>query len=139
MTLVVDHKSKWPVRVLWALMTTDDENVACDLLRKREDIPEKNISDIHFVRATDSLESVDEVEKKIKMEIIEWLNLKQLDMAIWTGLPGERTIQEILTHLSGLRGNERNHAEKYIRKAPKQIDTYYRRAIEAKFGWAPED
>ena len=48
------------------------------------------------------------------------------------------TVEEIVKHLRELPCDVRERAEKYIRKAPRQIDTPYRRRIEAEFHWEPE-
>jgi hypothetical protein len=47
------------------------------------------------------------------------------------------SLAEVLVHLDGLRGAERDRAEEYIRKAPRQVATAYRAAIENTFGWTP--
>ena len=43
--------------------------------------------------------------------------------------------EEILVYLSGLNGEKQQRAEEYIRRAPPQIRTPYRRAIKREFGW----
>ena len=66
-----------------------------------------------------------------------------VDSVVWTALRckfngenGRRpTVEEVLTHLSGLTGRPRDEAERYIRFAPRQIDTPYRRRIEAVLHW----
>lgn len=133
MTLIID-KDALPVRTLWALMATDNLQTAIDSLKERESIKKDDL--IHFAEASD------ETEDEIKQIIIDWLKIKNLDMAIWTGLSLNQRIQKerpskdsVIQHLRELSYIDGKAAEEYIRKAPKQIDTEYRRAIEAEFGW----
>lgn len=129
------------VRSLWALMDTNDTAVAKKALREREGIPEKYESSI----------CVWEVGKSDPDRIpglSEWATARSLDAVVWTGLgpqftrsggDTERqppTIAEALQYLKSLEGNQRALAEKYIRRTPLQVDTAYRRAFEAEFGWA---
>jgi hypothetical protein len=74
-----------------------------------------------------------------------WAKSLHIDAVVWTNLPskfnGEEkrmpTAEEVVTYLRGLQGEKREKAEEYVRKAPRQIDTNYRRAIELEFGWVP--
>jgi len=67
------------------------------------------------------------------------------DAVIWTaltpGFQGKRgappKLEEALAHLRGLEGESRKNAEEYIRRAPAQIKTLYRAAIEDEFKWTP--
>ncbi len=133
MTLIIDNEAK-PVRTLWALMTTDNLKASVESLKKRESIKKDDL--IHFIEVTD--ETADET----KQTIIDWLKYQNLDAAIWTGLSLNKGIQKerpdiesVIRHLRELEHNARKVAEEYIRKAPKQIDTEYRRRIESEFGW----
>ena len=70
---------------------------------------------------------------------------KNLDAAIWTGLSYSKktnnkrpAIETILEHLDKtIDRTTQIVAEEYIRRAPKQIDTEYRRIIEKELGWTP--
>lgn len=133
-TLIIDKESK-PVRALWALMTCTSIEEAKESLKQREGI--KNDDLIHSTDQSKD-DSSDEVLRTIK----DWLREKNIDRAIWTGLSYSTatkklrpTINDILEHLKNLNANERIHAEEYIRKAPNQIDTEYRRQIEIEFRW----
>lgn len=65
------------------------------------------------------------------------------DGLVWTNLPAKfdgrdhehPTQEQVLEYLSNLSCDKRQKAEKYVRMAPRQIDTPYRRAIEAELGW----
>ena len=135
-TLIID-KAGTPVRTLWALMTSNNLTTAIDSLKERENVKKDDI--IQSVLATDRNKD------EIRSVLIKWLKTKQLDAAIWTGLSFSKktdfkrpSIDFILNHLKNtLDYNARNVAEEYIRKAPKQIDTEYRRKIELEFGWIP--
>ncbi len=80
-------------------------------------------------------------------ELDKWAAAKQLDHVIWTALPPKfggvnkktPTKEEIINYLHTLKEPQRDLAKKYIRRAPPQIDTAYRRQIEAVFHWNPTD
>ena len=76
--------------------------------------------------------------------IEKWARARDLDGVIWTALPAkfddeDRTPseEEVIAHLRRLTGTQRDEAERYIRQAPRQIDTPYRRRIEAELHWLP--
>ncbi len=132
-TLIIDKEAK-PIRTLWALMTTTSLDDAKESLKQREGVP--NIATIHSVGQND------DTQDSIEIVIKEWLNEKKLDYAIWTGLGfskkthNERpSVKDIIDHLKNIDASERRAAEEYIRKAPSQVDTEYRRQIELEFGW----
>lgn len=128
-TLIIDDMSK-PVRTLWTLMTTESLDEAKKSLKDREGT---SIENIHCI--TSKNKPVTDVQKIIK----KWLSEKKLDAAIWTGLSynGDRPdIDKIVDHLDKkIDRKTQIVAEEYIRKAPKQIDTEYRKRIEREFGW----
>jgi hypothetical protein len=135
LTLIIDEEAK-PVRVLWALMTSDNIQLAIQSLKEREGIKKDDL--IHSAKATDTDKSA------VKSTIIQWLKSKDIDAAIWTGLSfsdktnkNRPTLEYVLNHLRTLEYIKRRTAEEYIRKAPKQIDTEFRRKIEVEFGWTP--
>ena len=134
-TLVITPDAK-PVRSLWAIMDAEDIDTARKALREREDITEKNeIKHVGFWSpGSQPLETVHGLD--------EWVASRKLDGAVWTALPPKfagkevkPTEEEVIQHLHGLRGAKRDEAEQYVRRAPPQIDTAFRRRIEAELGW----
>lgn len=139
-TLVITENVR-PVRVLWALMSTENLEKAIESLQIREGIERKNKE-----RLIGLMKINEKPKSNLKRTILRWLNEKDLDVAIWTDLKPkfkeqDRTpiISEVITHLTELNYEDRLNAEEYIRKAPKQIDTDYRRQIEMKLGWTKLD
>lgn len=132
-TLIIDPVAK-PVTVLWSLMSVDNLEDAIESLREREGAREHGI---HRALVTDTTDDV------IKLVVIAWLKEVKIDAAIWTGLSYNRkvnngnrlTIDYVIQHLKATTGDARRLAEEYIIRAPKQIDTEYRRAIEKELGW----
>jgi len=106
-------------------------------LAMRERIPGKNIN-----KHIDYWSRGEEDPPNIS-EIGAWAACRGVEYIVWTALPpkfkGESekcpSIEEVVAHLSGLTGPERDNAENYVRRAPVQIDTPYRRNIEARLGW----
>lgn len=134
-TLIIDNEAK-PIRTLWALMNCMNLEEAIKSLVEREGVKKNSL--IH------SISNNDLAKDAIQLEIKKWLNEKGIDSAVWTGLSfsaktnRERpAIEGIISHLNDIAYNERLFAEEYFRKAPKQIDTEYRRIIEKEFGWTP--
>lgn len=130
-TLVLDPNAA-PVRSLWAMMNSCDLPTAKEALRTREGCRMADIASWSRGGAT----------PPNIMELPQWAEAHGIESAIWTGLPAkfggaERrpSIDEVLTHLRGMTGAARDNAENYIRRAPRQIDTEYRRRIETELGW----
>ena len=79
-------------------------------------------------------------------ELVEaWANKHGFAGVVWTGLPPKSpltdqnndhpSIEDVISHLSGLTGHSASRAEEYVRKAPNQIATGYRTRIVEEFGW----
>jgi len=137
MTLVL-HSSVEPVRSLWALMTVRALDEAKKALAAREGILDKNI-DKHI-----GCWSRSNPDPACIVEIGAWAASRGVEHIVWTALPPKfkgkneqcPSLEQVLAHLSELTGPERDTAENYVRSAPAQIDTPYRRHIEARLGWS---
>lgn len=77
------------------------------------------------------------------LELEQWASARSIKSVVWTALPAKfggqsgvsPTVDEAVFHLGELTGSTRDVAEQYVRRTPAQIDTYYRRRIEAELGW----
>lgn len=124
------------VRSLWAVMDATDVAVARKALRERESISEKN--EDRYVGSWSSGQPAPSLIPGLP----EWAESRGVHHVIWTALPPEfngikqtPTQEQVVQYLSGLTGAQRDNAERYVRLAPKQIDTAYRRHIEAVLQW----
>lgn len=141
LTLVITKDAK-PLVTLWALMTSTDLEDAKQSLATRENIGENNIN-----RDIGSIQKDEITEVEIEIIIQKWLKDLNLDAAIWTNLNPKfnrkdisPTLDTAVKYLKDLKNAEiMRRAEEYIRKAPRQIDTEFRRKFEAEFGWNPID
>jgi hypothetical protein len=139
-TLVIEKKSKY-VRTLWALMYVDDPNTARKQLGHREGLKKDECIENNI----GLWEKKKKVSDDIEQIIAQWGKLMGLDAAVWASLPpkfkGEYRvpkIEELITYLNNeLSHEKRRVAEHYIRRTPRQIDTDYRRRIEAELKWKP--
>lgn len=133
-TLVLEPNAI-PVRSLWAVMDTADIATAREALRKREKC---NLNDI-------GIWTTGESSPNLVLGLPDWANARGIDGVVWTALPpkfGEQTTpteDDVINYLSRLAGAVRDTAERYVRYTPKQIDTAYRRRIEAALQWTPTD
>jgi hypothetical protein len=75
--------------------------------------------------------------------LASWLSERDLDAVVWTGLPSnfeERTgeplgVDAAIGYLEQLSGDTRVVAEQYVRRAPAQVRTPIRLAVERRLGW----
>lgn len=135
-TLVL-HESAPPVRSLWAVMDTADLATAKAELAAREGIKNNAVADI-------GTWSKGQGEPSLVLSLATWAAARGVESVIWTALPPKfdderepRTAEQVVNYLSKLEGRVRDDAERYVRYAPPQIDTPYRRRIEAALGWTP--
>ncbi|CAN7443660.1 hypothetical protein [Polaromonas sp. LjRoot131] len=137
-TLVI-CKDAVSVPTLWALMDVADVITARQQLgvREFEDATPKWIeTNIGFWNRSSGEQYGDGADA-----IAAWARPRDLAGVVWTNLSwGFKdkarngkfpSGEEIVTHLRDLNGAERIAAEEYIRRAPQQIDTAYRRLITA--------
>lgn len=136
-TLVLDSKTPL-VRSLWAVMDDTDVDAAKESLRKRENIPTSKLNHIESW-------SRNQPQLALIVELPKWAESHGVDAVVWTALPAKfngideqrPTGDEVINYLGGLTGAARDAAERYIRFAPRQVDTPYRRRIEAALQWTP--
>lgn len=137
LTLVLTETER-PVQSLWAVMDSAELETARQMLANREEILDKNVN-IHI-----GSWSIGEASPPNVLGLPEWAQAHGIQHVIWTALPPKlggkekrSSEEEILGYLASLTGASLRDAEKYIRLAPIQIDTPYRRRIEAEFHWIP--
>lgn len=138
-TLVL-AQTKNPVRSLWAVMDATDLASARIALRKREKILKKN-EEKHI-----GTWSAGQPSPALIPELAEWAVAHGVAHVVWTNLPpkfdGAETTpsaEQVVQYLGGLTGAQREVAERYVRFAPRQIDTVYRRRIETVLQWTARD
>ena len=136
-TLVIDQSAS-PVRVLWAQMLSPDLQSATQDLCNREGITGKDpFSLIGQWKRDDA--GPDNIP-----DLPAWAEAHGLDAVIWTALNpkfrGHNNVRpsadQVIEHLRELTGTPQKDAKQYIECAPRQIDTDYRRRIEAELGWS---
>ncbi len=133
------------VRSLWTVLALTELDEAVEALQKREGIAKVDI-DKHIGRWTKGRQAADdEIDDEIVERIEKWGEFLNLDAVIWTNLPPKfkcvsddvPNAEQVVWYLDHLEGAKRRNAEHYVRMAPRQIDTDYRRSIEADLGWTP--
>lgn len=139
MTLVIDTNAA-KVRLLWVEMLSADLQDAKEALREREAITGAGWSS--RIGAWQRGESAPATIP----DLARWAEALGLDAVIWTALgpkfsghDASPSADEVITYLQGLTGTRRDNAKRYIECAPRQIDTEYRRRIEAALGWSPRE
>jgi hypothetical protein len=137
-TLVIDRNAP-PSRLLWAKMTVTEISHARESLRDREGITTKQ-----WHSPIGSWQRGDPVPDTFPT-LASWAEARGVEAVIWTALgpkfegkdKGQSpSAEEVIAHLRKLTGPQRDHAKQYIERAPRQIDTEYRRQIEAALGWS---
>jgi hypothetical protein len=136
-TLVID-RSAAPVRLLWAQMTAIDLSHAKESLRDREQITTKKWS--AFIGSWQRGDPAPDTIPSLSV----WAEARGAEAVIWTALGPKfngkdgksPSAEEVVAYLSKLTGPQRDHAKQYIESAPRQIDTEFRRRIEAALGWS---
>lgn len=117
-------------------MDPTDIETAAEALRRREGIGANRANQIG--RWTAGGNSPDTI-----MNLPEWAASHSVEAVIWTALPPKfanndgqvPTANDVIAHLDALTGAARDTAERYVRFAPRQIDTRVRRRIEAALHW----
>lgn len=129
-----------PVRSMWAMMDSTNLASAKANLRKREGISEKN-EEKHVGAWSSGQQS-----PALIPGLAKWATTHGVAHVVWTNLPpkfnnSESTpsAEQVVQYLSGLTGAQRDFAERYVRFTPRQVDTEYRRRIEAVLQWTPRD
>jgi hypothetical protein len=138
-TLVL-HESAAPVRSLWAIMTSTSLAEAKQRLASREGTLKKD--EAQNIASW----SVGHVAPTDVLDLGAWAAVRGIEHVVWTALPPKLadkagvvpTAEQVVAHLGALTGPERDVAETYVRRTPRQIDTVYRRWIEARLRWTPQ-
>lgn len=136
MTLVLcEHGTVCPT--LWTTLSSTSLEEARKALAMREGLPSnKNAAFWSSSGASDHYGA----------EIVEaWAIRRGFAGVVWTGLPPKSpvtdlnndypSVEDVISHLRGLKGNAANRAEEYVRRAPSQVKTSYRARIIEELGW----
>jgi len=131
------------VRSLWTVLSVVNLREACAALGQREGMRGQGVQRRIGAWARGDPPEGGELAERIEA----WAAPLGLDAVIWTALPPRfqgvsgrvPSAWEVVAHLDALQGDARQRAEEYVRRAPRQIDTDYRRYIELKLGWAPQE
>ena len=137
-TLVLCESAR-VVPVLWVELSVQTLEEARRVLAAREGITSRNID-----RAIGSWSDAAQSTEHIFTEVQGWARPRTIKGVVWTALSSRfdgagrtPTADEVVDYLSGLKGDARARAEEYVRRAPIQVRTSYRDAIERSLLWTP--
>ncbi|WP_137896757.1 hypothetical protein [Ramlibacter sp. 2FC] len=123
------------VRTCWTLLDVSDLTTARQRLARREGIAKRWETDIGFWDYGGNA-------GREATTIAAWAAGNGLAAVVWTNLPckfdGKDTKpsgEQVVAFLRDLDDDRRPLAEAYVRQAPAQIDTPYRRLIAEQLGW----
>jgi len=133
LTLVVDHTDGVPVSTRHAVSGRANTEQAIEDLRVREGTSPNHIGFVNLPKG-DKRSRIPEVGTAVE----DWAAANRYDAAIWTDLPPnfeERTgktfsVEQAILYLNGVPASVRKRALEYIEKAPPEVDTPVRRALE---------
>ena len=145
LTLVL-YSDAEPMRSYWACMTVATPDEAVRKLTRREypGITEENID--CWSKTNIGRWSKGNTDPKAIPGLGVWASQRGIDHVIWTALGPKfcredgraPTEDEAVAYLRKLSDEDNAaKAEEYVRKAPPQIRTAYRRRIEHCLGWTP--
>lgn len=129
-----------PVRSLWVVMNSTELEQAKKSLSEREGINYVNHPEWigGWVNGMQNPETIS--------NLAQWTSSHGIDGVIWTALPAKfneigvvPSEDQIVHYLQSRLGQDREIAKEYIERAPRQIDTAYRRKIEKILGWTPRE
>ncbi len=134
LTLVIDPKNGENKQTQFAVSSRTEVDEAIDDLREREGcITERPIG---FVRLVDGKCRCNTSEK-VREIVREWAKQHGFDAVIWTDLPPKFkhdgkgfSVENAMEYLHTLKGERKEEAQKYIREAPKKVNTRLRRRVE---------
>jgi len=136
MTLVVEPRAA-PLTVLWAHMLPVDLPASVRALCEREGIAEQNCSS--WIGSWNR----GELAPRNIADLPVWAEAHEIGAVVWTALSPRfkgkarsPSADEVIDYLRGVREPIRTHAREYIQRAPRQIDTNYRRQIATVLGWS---
>lgn len=138
LTLVM-HPTASPVNSFWSEAGTDHVGDAKEALRKREGIHLKNIErDL-------GVWTVGRPEPASIPGLADWARDRGVTAVLWTALSPKfngvdlqaPSMEEAVAYLASLTGETARLAEEYVRRAPPQVDSSYRREFAASLGWSP--
>jgi hypothetical protein len=135
LTLVLVPGTYTKTSALWVPLDVQTPDEARDALRIREGIGLRHREQWIGMWAEKSESPIPAVA--------DWAQSFQLPGVVWTALPprfeGQNgrvpSVEEAISYLRGLSPEQRYRAERYVRRAPAQIDTPYRRRFVEEFGW----
>jgi hypothetical protein len=136
-TLVI-VEGKPEIRSLWALLVTDDLNNAVAQLARRENITANVTRDIGRWKVGEPCEG------RIVHAISTWALERDLDAVVRTALAYKikkekdhiPSLDQVIARLRDAESKQLKKPREYVEKAPQQIDTDYRRAINKVFSWS---
>jgi hypothetical protein len=128
-----------PLKVLWSELQVTSLSEARAVLCARECVPKENIASSIGLWEPTTFQA-----DAIMHVIANWAGAMKVDGVVWTALPPKfggkaitPSVDQVIEYLSSLIGEPRRLAEEYVRRAPAEIATVYRRCIERALGWAP--
>jgi hypothetical protein len=111
--------------------------VAVEALRSREDVPKSGVAEgigrWHGGPSPDAIPSLEHWASQRHVDAVVWTRLGYRSKSCQDKLTAEQTIE----YLQALPDATRHLAEEYVRRAPAQIATAYRKKIEDALGWTP--